>query len=175
MATSVKTKARKAAARHPSSKTDAIAVLKADHREVEAWFDDYEDLKDDGKKAALAAKICLALKVHTRIEEEIFYPQARAATKDNDLLDEAKVEHAGAKELIAQIEASSPGDDLYDAKIKVLGEQIKHHVKEEESELFPEVRETKMDLEAIGAKLSARKAELMHEVPKAKRGAPVSA
>jgi hypothetical protein len=161
MATSKKTKTRRAAARRRGSPADAIALLKADHSEVEGWFDDYEDLEDDGAKAALCAKICLALKVHTQIEEEIFYPAARAATKDDDLLDEATVEHAGAKDLIAQIESMKVGDDLYDAKVKVLGEQIKHHVKEEQEELFPEARESGMDLRALGEQLAARKKELM--------------
>jgi hemerythrin-like domain-containing protein len=106
----------------------------------------------------------MALKVHTQIEEEIFYPQARQATGDNDLLDEALVEHAGAKNLIAEIEAMEVGENLYDAKIRVLGEQIKHHVKEEEEELFPEVERSKMDLAGAGAKMAKRKSELMAQV-----------
>jgi hypothetical protein len=161
MATTAKTKARRTAARKSGVPGDAIALLKADHREVEGWFGDYEDLEDGKEKAALSAKICTALKVHTQIEEEIFYPAARAATGDGDLLDEATVEHAGAKDLIAQIEAMKVGDDLYDAKVKVLGEQVKHHVKEEEGELFPEARESRMDLVTLGERLAARKKELM--------------
>ena len=161
MATSATTKARKAAARRPGAPGDAIALLKADHKEVKGWFEDYEDLEDDAAKGALSAKICKALKVHTQIEEEIFYPAARAATGDKPLLDEAKVEHAGAKDLIAQIEAMKPGDDLYDAKVKVLGEQVVHHVGEEEGELFPESRRAKMDLVALGQRMAARKKELM--------------
>jgi hemerythrin-like domain-containing protein len=106
----------------------------------------------------------LALKVHTQIEEEIFYLQARKATGDDDLLDEATVEHAGAKDLISQIESMKVGDDLYDAKVKVLGEQVKHHIEEEEDELFPEVKAAKMDLEALGKTISARKAEVMTEL-----------
>ena len=126
MATSAKTKARRAVTRRSgqAGPTDALALLKADHREVEAWFEEYEDLTSNADKLALAQRICLALRVHTQIEEEIFYPAAREATKDNDLLDEATVEHAGAKDLIAQIEAMKPGDPLYDAKVKVLGEQV---------------------------------------------------
>ncbi len=161
MATSAITKARRAAARKAGPPGDAIALLKADHAEVKGWFEDYEDLEDDAAKAALSAKICKALKVHAKIEEEIFYPAARAATGDKPLLDEAMVEHAAAKDLIAQIEAMKVGDDLYDAKVKVLGEQIVHHVKEEEGELFPESRHAKMDLAALGARLAARKKELM--------------
>src|SRR5665213_41982 len=161
MATSAMTKARRTAARTPGAPGDAIALLKADHHEVKGWFDDYADLADDAAKGTLSAKICKALKVHTQIEEEIFYPAARAATGDKPLLDEAKVEHAGAKDLIAQIEAMKVGDDLYDAKVKVLGEQIVHHVKEEEGELFPEARRAKMDLASLGARMAARKKELM--------------
>src|ERR1700743_1703784 len=169
MATTVQTKSHKAGVKKPTAtkavKTeaeaqDAISLLKADHREVEAWFDAYEDVTSDDEKAELAGKICAALKVHAQIEEEIFYPAAREATKDDDLLDEATVEHASAKDLIAQIESMTVGDDLYDAKVTVLGEQIKHHVKEEEEELFPEAEDSDMDLDAIGAELAARKAEL---------------
>ena len=168
MAATSKTKAARAAARATkrTAKTapaaqDAIALLEADHRQVDGWFDDYEALEADADKKALADKICLALKVHTTIEEELFYPPARQKTGDADLLDEAVVEHAGAKTLIAEIEAMQPGQPLYDAKVKVLGEQVRHHVEEEETELFPEVRETDMDLDALGAAMAARKAELM--------------
>jgi hemerythrin superfamily protein len=169
MATTLQTKSHKAKEKKSAPKSaaaeaphkDAIALLKADHREVEGWFDEYEDATSKSEKAALAGKICTALTVHAQIEEEIFYPAAREATEDNDLLDEATVEHASAKELIAQIMDMKPGDDLFDAKVTVLGEQIKHHVKEEEGELFPEAKKSKMDMEDIGAKLAARKAELM--------------
>jgi hypothetical protein len=142
----------------------AVELLEQDHREVEGYFDDYDELNDDTAKGELSEKICLALKVHTQIEEEIFYPQARKATKDDDLLDEAIVEHAGAKELISQIESMKVGDELYDAKVKVLGEQVKNHIKEEEDELFPEVEAAKMDVEGLGKMMAARKAELMTEL-----------
>lgn len=168
MATTAKTKAAKATARAANRKptpkgeaVDAIALLEADHREVDGYFEQYETLTDDTEKKALADKICLALKVHAQIEEELFYPPAREKTGDFDLLDEAVVEHDGAKILVAQIESMLPGQPLYDAKVKVLGEQVRHHVEEEEGELFPEVRETDIDLQALGAKLAARKAELM--------------
>jgi hemerythrin superfamily protein len=169
MPTNAKTKTKRAAQRrstrsHTAAPGSAIALLKKDHREVEGYFEEYEELEDDNAKAELAKKICTALKVHTRIEEEIFYPKARQATRDNDLLDEALVEHAGAKSLISQIESMKPGDDLYDAKITVLGEQIKHHVKEEEEELFPEVESSKMDVAAVGRQMAARKTELMGQV-----------
>jgi hemerythrin superfamily protein len=169
MATTRKTKAAKAQARASKPKPgpsvaapqDAIALLEADHREVDGLFDQFEAAESDGDKAQIAAAICLALKVHAQIEEELFYPPARKETGDADLVDEAVVEHMGAKTLIAQIEMMQPGQPLYDARVKVLSEQIRHHVEEEESELFPEVRETKIDLEALGAKLAARKAELL--------------
>jgi hemerythrin superfamily protein len=167
MATTAKTKTPKAATgkqRAPSSATgasDAIALLEADHREVDGYFEAFETASDDSEKKALADKICLALKVHAQIEEELFYPPAREKTGDGDLVDEAIVEHTGAKTLIAQIECMKPGQPLYDARVKVLGEQVRHHVREEETELFPKVRETRVDLKALGAKLAARKAQLM--------------
>ena len=138
--------------------SDAIALLESDHREVEGYFEQYEVRKIAEDKKGLADKICAALRVHAQIEEELFYPAARKATKDNDLLDEATVEHAGAKVLIAEIEAMQPGMPLYDAKVTVLGEQIQHHVKEEEGELFPKVRETSLDLKALGKQMAERKA-----------------
>lgn len=168
MATTVKTKSHKAKMRaaRPGpagnmSPMDAIDLLTADHREVDGYFDAFEAATSDTQKKLLADKICLALKVHTQLEEELFYPPAREKTGDGDLLDEALVEHTGAKTLIAQIEAMRPGQPLYDAKVKVLAEQVRHHVEEEESELFPEVRDTRLNLEALGAKLAARKAELI--------------
>lgn len=169
MPTNAKTKTKRSAQRkaqrtHATAPGSAIALLKKDHREVEGYFEEYEELEDDNAKAELAEKICLTLKVHTQIEEEIFYPAARKATGDNDLLDEALVEHAGAKNLIAEIESMEVGDDLYDAKVTVLGEQIKHHVKEEEEELFPEIEDSKMDVASVGKQLAARKTELMAEL-----------
>ena len=177
MPTNAKTKAKTAAARKTQTKTqsarsegmNAIELLKHDHREVEEYFEEYEDLEDDAEKAELSAKICQALKVHAQIEEEIFYPAAREATGDEDRLDEALVEHAGAKRLIEEIESMEVGDDLYDAKIRVLGEQIKHHVKEEEEELFPEAERSDMDLKAVGEDLESRKMELMAGMGAARR------
>lgn len=180
MATTLTTKAQRAeerkkaghntaASKHAEAGEDAIALLTADHAEVAEWFDAYEDATSDKDKAALSAKICLALTVHARIEEELFYPPSRDATKDGDMIDEALVEHAGVKDLIAQIESMKVGDDLYDAKINVLSEYVKHHVKEEEEQLFPEVQSTKLDLREVGAKLAARKAELMQELSSKQR------
>ncbi len=142
---------------------DAIKLLKDDHKEVKTWFDAFDKTDDDAKKQDLADKICKALTVHAQIEEEIFYPAAYEALDEegDDMLDEAEVEHASAKELIAQIEASKVGEPLFDAKVTVLGEYINHHVQEEESELFPECRASEMDLKELGVRLAARKAELM--------------
>jgi hemerythrin superfamily protein len=164
-------KAKRKAARKTSAKArsvaqqDAIALLKADHRQVEEWFEQFESTRSDSKKQTLAQKVCQALKVHTQIEEEIFYPAFLEATEDKDTHHEAEVEHAGAKKLIAEIEASGPQDDYYDAKMKVLSEMIKHHVKEEEQRggMFAEAREAGMDLKALGEQLAARKAELMSD------------
>jgi hypothetical protein len=140
----------------------AVTALKKDHREVEGWFDEYEQLEADAEKLALFNKIALALKVHTQIEEEIFYPEERGDIED-DMLDEAYVEHAAAKKLIAEIEAMKPGDEYYDAKVKVLGEYIKHHVKEEEQPggLFSQAKRGDEDLDEMGQRLQARKEELM--------------
>lgn len=139
---------------------DAIALLKEDHRAVEKLFKEFEEAKGEGRKEKLARQICLELTVHTTIEEEIFYPACDGKV-DEDLLKEAYVEHDAAKLLIAEIEAGSgESDDFFDAKVQVLSEQIEHHVKEEEGELFPQVRKAKIDLDGLGEQLAARKAEL---------------
>jgi len=138
---------------------DALSLLIDDHEAVKAMFEQYEGLGDRANvsKHKLALQICEALTKHTMIEEEIFYPAVRKAIKDEDLMDEALVEHASAKDLIAQIQAMEPGDDLFDAKIKVLSEMIEHHVEEEETEMFPKVRNSKLDLEELGEEMAARK------------------
>jgi hypothetical protein len=143
---------------------DAISLLKADHRQVEEWFEAFEKARDDSRKQDLAGKICTALKVHTQIEEEIFYPAFIEATQDEDIHHEAIVEHNGAKKLISEIEASGPEDEYYDAKVKVLSEMIKHHVKEEEQRggMFAEAKQSDMDLEELGQQMAARKSELMN-------------
>jgi hemerythrin superfamily protein len=144
-----------------SAPRDAIALLKADHQTVQELFDKYEKTRSEERKGALAEQICNELTVHAQIEEEIFYPAAREALRDEDLVDEATVEHQSAKDLIAQIQGGKPGEELYDAKVKVLGEYIRHHVKEEQNEMFPQVRKTKLDLRGLGERLQARKQELM--------------
>lgn len=142
---------------------DAIALLKEDHRTVEKLFDDFEKAKGEGRKEKLARQICLELTVHTKIEEEIFYPACEGKIEE-DMLKEAKVEHDSAKLLIAEIEGGSgQSDDFFDAKVQVLGEQVEHHVKEEEGELFKEVRKADIDLKALGEQLAERKNELLKE------------
>jgi hemerythrin superfamily protein len=144
---------------------DAIALLKADHRQVEGWFEQFESTRSDDRKKKLAEQICLALEVHTKIEEEIFYPAFLEATEEVDMHHEAEVEHSGAKKLIAEIKASGPDDEYYDAKVKVLSEMIKHHVKEEEQRdgMFAQARQSDMDLKQLGEQLAARKSELMSQ------------
>ena len=143
----------------------SIRLLKQDHREVEKWFAQYEKLKDDKDKLALFKKIALALKVHTKIENEIFYREERGDVED-DMLDEAYVEHDGARKLIAEIETMKPGDQYYDAKVKVLSEYIKHHVKEEEQPggIFAQAKKGHEDLNEMGLRLKARKEELMGQM-----------
>jgi hemerythrin superfamily protein len=146
---------------------DAIALLKEDHRAVEKLFKEFEGAKGEGRKEKLARRICMELTVHTKIEEEIFYPACKGKV-DEDLLKEAYVEHDAAKLLIAEIEAGSgQSDEFFDAKVQVLSEQIEHHVEEEEKELFPEVRKADLDLKALGEQLAARKKELMGEYKEA--------
>jgi iron-sulfur cluster repair protein YtfE (RIC family) len=144
----------------------AIELLEQDHREVERFFADYEDLKDGREKSLLAAKIFVALKVHTQIEEQIFYPEARKATGNDELIDEAVAEHGEAKALIAELEASTVGNDTFDEKMSALREKISHHVSEEEEKLFPEVEDAKPDLDAIGEQLAEKKAQLMSQLPR---------
>jgi hemerythrin superfamily protein len=146
---------------------DAIAMLMADHKKVKKLFSDFDKLKEDGSeedKSGIVEQICNELKIHTELEEEIFYPAVRKAIDDSDLMDEALVEHAGAKELIAQLEEATPDDDLYGAKVTVLGEQIQHHVKEEEGDMFPKAKKAKVDTQALGAKMLKRKTALMQQM-----------
>ena len=162
-----KTKSKGKSTARNKGEPDAIALLKADHRQVEEWFEQFEKAKDKGRQQALATKICDALKVHATIEEEIFYPPFLEATKDEDMYYEAEVEHDGAKKLIADIEHSTPEDPDFKSKLHVLSEMIKHHVKEEEQAggMFAEAREAEMDLIGLGRELAQRKAELEAKEP----------
>ena len=171
MATARKAARRPARSSRPHSrKADAIALLTRDHREVKQLFQEYQQLVDheagDDEKAEIAQQVCAVLTVHAQIEEELFYPAARSAIREPDLVDEAMVEHASAKDLIAQLEQSAPGDPLYDAKVKVLGEYIKHHVKEEEQPggVFAQAKRGDEDLDAMGERIKVRKEELMAQM-----------
>ena len=142
---------------------DAIDLLKADHRKVEDLFEKFESARGDGRKKSLAEQICMELTIHTKIEEEIFYPACKGEIED-DIVDESFVEHDGAKVLMAEIEAGGPDDEFYDAKVSVLSEMIKHHVKEEEKRgegLFAQAKKAGLDLDELGERLEARKTELM--------------
>ncbi|HVF36707.1 MAG TPA: hemerythrin domain-containing protein [Sphingomicrobium sp.] len=146
-----------------SKKMDAVALLKQDHRTVEDLFAQFEKAGGDGRKQKLAQQICLELSVHATIEEEIFYPACEGKIEDGDLLKEAYVEHDGAKVLIAEILGGAPSDEFYDSKVKVLQEQIEHHVEEEEKRLeglFSQAREAGLDMDALGEQLASRKQEL---------------
>ena len=144
---------------------DAIALLKADHRTVEELFEKFEKATGDGRKQSIAEEICLDLSVHAQIEEEIFYPACEGKV-DEDLLKESYVEHDGAKVLIAEIMAGGPDDEFYDAKVKVLSEEIKHHVEEEEKRmegLFAQARKAGLDMDALGQELAVRKQQLTEQ------------
>jgi hemerythrin superfamily protein len=143
------------------SQVNAVKLLKEDHRQVATLFEQFEKADDD-ERGEIAAQVCQMLTVHAQIEEELLYPAARGALNEQDvgLVDEATVEHASVKDLVGQIESAESSDELFDAKIKVLGEYVTHHVKEEEGELFPKLEKSELDLEALGDELEARKTEL---------------
>ncbi|HEY4068989.1 MAG TPA: hemerythrin domain-containing protein [Burkholderiaceae bacterium] len=140
---------------------EATALLRADHKKVSALFDEFEKARSSKRKKEIVSTICRELIAHTTIEEEIFYPAVQAALKDHELVPEANVEHMSVKDLIAQVKDIEPGDDMYDARVKVMGEFVKHHVKEEQNEMFPKAKKTKLDMRELGARMAARKAELM--------------
>lgn len=146
-----------------SAKPDAVAALKADHRKVEDLFAKFEAAKNDERKKSLAEQICMELTVHTKIEEDIFYPACRDAVEE-DMLNEAHVEHDAAKVLIAEIEGGEPGDDFYDAKVKVLSELIGHHVKEEERRaegMFSQARKAGLDMDTLGERMASVRSQLV--------------
>jgi len=140
---------------------DAIELLRADHKAVSGLFADYEKTRSAAKKKELVAEICTELTVHTQIEEEIFYPAVKAALKDKLLVPEGTIEHGGIKDLIAQLEGTEPDGEMYDAKVKVLSEYVEHHVKEEQTEMFPKAKSTSLDLVELGARMAARKVDLL--------------
>lgn len=145
---------------------DAIALLNNDHQQVLAMFARFEkirDNEDDDEKQELVERICTALSIHAQIEEELLYPALRDAFADQTLLDEAEVEHIMASQLIGELEAMEPGDDLYDAKVVVLGAYVRHHIKEEQEKLFAKARKAKLDLAALGAELAERREKLRNE------------
>ena len=156
--TATKTTAPKKAKQAPK---DAIALLKADHEAVGHLFVEYEKTRSVQNKKALVAQICTALSVHAQIEEEIFYPAVKAALKDKLLVPEATVEHAGVKDLIAQLQGIDPDGEMYDAKVKVLSEYVKHHVKEEQNEMFPKAKASSLDMAELGAQMAMRKDALL--------------
>ncbi|MEO8123206.1 MAG: hemerythrin domain-containing protein [Burkholderiales bacterium] len=141
---------------------EATALLRADHKHVSNLFNQYQKAQSANEKSALAADICKELTVHAQIEEEIFYPAVNKALKDHELVPEATVEHATMKSLIAQLEGgNTPDEDMFDAKMTVLSEYVKHHVKEEQNEMFPKARATNLNMKELGALLAARKDELL--------------
>lgn len=147
------------------SDQDAISMLEDDHHKVLALFDHFEDIKESNahkEKQTIVADACRELTVHTTIEEEVFYPAVRAAVDDNDLMNEALVEHDGAKSLIYDLEQLDAGDEMFNAKFTVLSENVRRHVKEERNNMFPKVRATDIDLKALGRKMAARKEQLMN-------------
>lgn len=163
--TTSRTSAKTAATPKPKPVSkDAIALLKADHVAVSKMFADYEKARSVTSKKKLVAEICTALTVHAQIEEEIFYPAVKAKLKDKLLVPEATVEHASLKDLIAQIEGMEPDGEMFDAKVKVLSEYVKHHVKEEQNEMFPKAKASTLDMVELGSRMTARKEDLMAQV-----------
>ena len=146
----------------PTAKpTEATALLRADHKLVSDLFAEYEKSRSTAKKMKLVAQICTELTVHAQVEEEIFYPAVKAALKDKELIPEAVIEQATMKDLISQIEGKQPDGEMFDARVKVLSEYVKHHVKEEHTEMFPKAKASRLDLFKLGSQLAARKSELM--------------
>lgn len=162
MPTSIKTASEKASATKAPAHKEATALLRADHKLVSDLFEQYEKSRSTSKKKDLVAQICKELTVHAQVEEEIFYPAVKAALKDHELIPEANVEHATLKDLIAQVEGVEPEGEMFDAKIKVMSEYVKHHVKEEQNEIFPKARATSLDMIELGDQITARKQELMN-------------
>ena len=138
-------------------------MLRADHQLVSTLFEEYEGTNSTAKKAQIVSRICTELSVHAQVEEEIFYPAVKAALNDKELVPEATVEHATLKDLIAQVEGIEPDGEMFDAKVKVLSEYVKHHVKEEQNEMFPKAKASKLDMVELGAQMARRKEEILAE------------
>lgn len=158
----------KRSTKQASATPDAIAMLIAEHRTVMNLFQRFEKLQgnddDEQERSELAQQVCSALKIHMQIEEEIFYPAVREALDENALMNEALVEHENARQLIDQLETMTSGEELYDAKVTVLSELIEHHVREEETEMFPKVRRAALDTKTLGSEMFERRAELMEDM-----------
>jgi hemerythrin superfamily protein len=144
-----------------SKRQDATTLLRADHKVVADLFREYRRTKAKEDKRALISRICRELNVHAQVEEEIFYPAVKEALHDDQYIPEAQVEHASLKNLIAQVEDGEPGDETFEAKVKVLSEYVKHHVNEEQTEIFPRARSSDLDMKELGSRLMERKAQLM--------------
>lgn len=148
-------------ARSATRSGDAIALLRADHKLVNDLFGQFEKTRSPAKKKALVQRICTELTAHAQVEEEIFYPAVKQALKDKELVPEARVEHETLKSLIAQVEGVEPDGEMYDARVQVMSEYVKHHVKEEQNEMFAKAKKTKLDMKALGEQMAARKQELL--------------
>lgn len=155
--------AAKKAGKKATKTQDATAMLRADHKLVSGLFAQYEKTQSSSKKKQLVGQICTELSVHAQVEEEIFYPAVKEALHDHELVPEATVEHASLKSLISEVEGVEPDGEMFDAKIKVLSEYVKHHVKEEQTEMFPKAKATDLDMRELGARIAARKEVLLEE------------
>jgi len=157
-------KSPRRAAASKSSQTDALSLLKDDHQRVKKLFKQFEKLDDDQEKLQLIEQVCTELKVHTQVEEELFYPSVRGLIEEEGLLNEAAVEHESAKQLIEKLDTGDLDEDERDATFKVLGEYVNHHIEEEETELFKQVRKADIDLQALGEEMQARKEQLLEDL-----------
>lgn len=160
-------------------KSNAFTLLKDDHKKVKKLFKEFQSIKkrddSDERKSELTKEICREIKVHTQLEEEIFYPSARQAIGDEDVMEEAGIEHASVKQLVSQLESMEPGDPHYDAIVKVMSEYVEHHVREEEDQMFPMLKKAKLDAKGLGEQITRRKEELMGDadvMPAPKRRSP---
>lgn len=158
--TSKPSRAPKSPTSTSSKPQDAVALLKADHQLVLDLFEQFEKARSPQRKKSLVSQICQELTVHTQVEEEVFYPAFKQALKDKELVPEANVEHQSVKDLIAQVQGIEPDGEMYDARVKVMGEFVKHHIKEEHTEMFPKAKKSKLDLQVLGEQMQQRKAEL---------------